>query len=219
MHLQHRMKVWCKKRAIVKKDFEVLAQKVKANFHVSDLANNHKEAYLSNQHAISDQLNKLKRADRKLKHTVKRDVKHYLHREKRINQWAKHRWTHKLGPALEKVDEEWEDFGRSISTEENEDANVAVTQLTAAVNGETTVAPETYPLERVSLARCIIYSTLATFSIAAIIAALFYKPGKTQDKKKQIVIADSENASVEKKEIKKTLKSIMKENNVKVNLM
>lgn len=85
MHLKNRMKVWCKRRAIVKRDFKALAAQVRQNFHVQDLANNHKKAYLSNQHNISQALNKLKRADRKLKHTVKRDVKNYIKRDQRIN--------------------------------------------------------------------------------------------------------------------------------------
>lgn len=178
------------------------------------------KAYLTNQHQISEALNRLKRADRKLKHTIKRDVHAFIRRDQRINAWAAKRWNTKLGPALGKVEKEWADFGKTISTEEQPASyDDAVTQLNAAVNGEVTVSAEaTTAVERVSLARCIVYSTLATFSIAGIIAALFYKPGKAQEKK-QFDLEDPENAPVEKKQIKKTLKNIMKENNVKVNLM
>lgn len=128
---------------------------------------------------------------------------------------------------MKKVGKEWNDFGKSINTQEEQidfDADAEVTQLNSAAYGQTTqqVAAETVesaPLERISLARCIAYSTLGTFSIAGIIAALFYKPGKAEEKKAAISQDNEAIPSMKKKEIKKTLKTIMKENNVKVNLM
>lgn len=129
---------------------------------------------------------------------------------------------------MQKVGKEWDDFGKSISTQEEQidfDADAEVTQLNSAAFGKTEQVAtepavetvESAPVERISLGRCIAYSTLATFSIAGIIAALFYKPGKAQEKK--AISEDNEAVPMKKKEIKKTLKTIMKENNVKVNLM
>merc|ERR1719453_133462 len=217
MHLKRRMAVWCKQRAIVKKDFDMVAAQVKANFHLDNMPNNHRKMNLTNQKQISDSLNKLKMADRRLKHTIKRDVTRYVKRDQRITKWSQQRWMAKYQPAMEKAEKEWQDFGKSVSNVEDEqELNEATTQLNSAAYGATETV-ESYPVERVSLQRTIAYSILATFSMAGIIAALFYRPSKKQEKK--ITVDLESNAPVAKKEIKKTLKSIMKENNAKVTLM
>lgn len=212
MHLKRRMKVWCRQRAVVKQDFNQLAYKVKTNFHLENNAQTHQgKMYLTNQTQISASINKLKKADRRLKHTIKMDVKRYIKRDQKINRWAAQRWNAKWGPAMEKAEKEWNDFGKSVSNSEDDEIyELSTNQMSMAAYGNS------YPVERVSLQRTIVYSILATFAMAGIIAALFYRPGKKQEKK---ISLDVENATPAKKEIKKTLKSIMKENNVKVNLM
>ena len=75
------------------------------------------------------------------------------------------------------------------------------------------------PLKKYSLFQCILFSTIVVFAIAGSYAALMQaiiSRGKKTEKK--VMRVDMERAP-KKKEAKKTLKSIMKDNNVKVTLM
>lgn len=78
---------------------------------------------------------------------------------------------------------------------------------------------EIMPSKKMDLITCIAYSTAFVFMVAAFVAAALYTPKKESKVEQMTAVVVDGPAQPNKKQLKKTLKSIMKNNNTKTSLI
>ena len=165
---------------------------------MTTLKNGRKEFHFAAEKSLSNQIAAFKRSHRHVRVVIKRDNQTYFRNDQKINNWVKGRYQ------------------KTIKRNENALKKQAKKTVIAVKNDINMVEEDEFNHNRMSLIETIACSAVFVFSCAALAAAALYDPKKKVQAK---VIVDSEVAPAPKKQIKKTLDSILKNNNTSVTLI
>lgn len=201
--LMKKAAVWKRMRATHKAKFQQLVKNMKKNARVISLKGGRKQFKFLGEASLSKQIDALKASDRRIKFTVKRDLQAWMANERKINASLKKKYMTTIKGTENQLKAQAKKTVRAVKN----DINMVEDNEVDFVNKN-----------RMSLIETIACSAVFVFSCAALAAAALYDPKTKAQAKKQVVV-DNESAPAHKKQIKKSLDSILKNNNTKVTLM